>query len=146
MSKSLNYLGIARMSGNLELGEENARALVKAGKARLLLLASDASDGLKKRAEGYVYGFRTPIVGLPFPKEELGGATGRAQCAIAAVRDLGLAKSLAEALAAEHGAQYAPVAQALGEKQARQAARKAAKGRGGKTRGTAGNGKEEDAE
>ena len=39
MSKPLEYLGIARMSGNLELGEENAKALVKAGKARALQTA-----------------------------------------------------------------------------------------------------------
>ena len=131
MDKALQYLGIARMSGNLELGEENAKALVKQGKARLLLLAQDAADGVRKRAEGYVYGFRTPLLTLPYPKEALGGAVGRAQCAVVAVRDLGLAKSLAEALAAEHGDAYAPVAQALAEKQTRQAARKAAKG--GKT-------------
>ena len=127
MSKALNYLGIARMSGNIELGEENAKALVKAGKARALLLASDVSDGVKKRAGGYVFGFRTPLVELPFTKSELGGAVGRAQCAIAAVRDLGLAKALADALAAEYGERYAPVARTLEEKQIRQAARKAAK-------------------
>ncbi len=127
MSKALQLLGIARKSGNIELGEENAKALVKAGKARLLLLAADASDGVQKRAEGYVYGFRTIVVGLPFTKEELGGAVGRAQCAIAAVRDLGLAKALADALAAEYGERYAPVARTLEEKQIRQAARKAAK-------------------
>ena len=126
MSKALNYLGIARMSGNIELGEENAKALVKAGKARLLLLAADASDGVKKRANGYVFGFRTPIVELPFSKDELGGATGRAQCAVAAIRDLGLAKSFADALADEYGARYASVAQTLGEKQERRKARKAA--------------------
>ena len=131
MSKALQLLGIARKSGNIELGEENAKALVKAGKARLLLLAGDASDGVKKRAEGYVYGFRTPVVGLPFTKEELGGAVGRAQCAVAAVRDLGLARSLAEALAAEYGEPYAPVARELAEKQERIALRKATKG--GKT-------------
>ena len=131
MGKALNYLGIARMSGNIELGEENAKALVKAGKARLLLLAGDASDGVKKRAEGYVFGFRTPVVELPFDREEFGGAVGRNLCAIAAVRDLGLAKSLADALAAEYGERYAAVAQALDEKQARLTARKAAKG--GKT-------------
>ena len=132
MGKALNYLGIARKSGNLELGEENAKALVKAGKARALLLASDVSDGVKKRAEGYVYGFRTPLVTLPFTREALGGAVGRAQCAVAAVKDLGLAKSLADALAEEYGEAYAPLAAELGEKQARLKARKAAKG--GKTR------------
>ena len=131
MSKALNYLGIARMSGNIELGEENAKALVKAGKARLLLLANDVSDGVRKRAGGYVYGFRTPLVTLPFSKAELGDAVGRAQCAVAAVRDLGLARSLAEALAAEYGEPYAPVARELAEKQERIALRKATKG--GKT-------------
>jgi ribosomal protein L7Ae-like RNA K-turn-binding protein len=128
MSKALNYLGIARMSGNIELGEENAKALVKAGKARIVLLASDASDGVKKRAEGYVYGFHAPLVTLPFTKAELGGAVGRAQCAVAAIRDLGLAKSLAEALAAEHGEAYAGAAEALGKTQARITARKTARG------------------
>ena len=46
----MDYLGIARMSGNLELGEDNAKALVKAGKARLLLLASDSPEGARRRA------------------------------------------------------------------------------------------------
>lgn len=125
MSKALDYLGIARKSGNLELGEENAKALVKQGKARLLLLAGDVSDGVRKRAEGYVYGFRTLVVPLPYTKAELGGAVGKAQCAVAAVRDLGLASALAEALALEHGEAYAPAAQELKEKQARLASRKA---------------------
>ena len=128
MTRALNYLGIARKSGNLELGEEKAKALVKAGKARLLLVADDASDGVKKRAEAYVYGFHAPLLILPCTKAELGGAVGRAQCAVAAVRDLGLAKSLADALAEEYGGAYAEAAAALGETQARIKARKAAKG------------------
>ena len=74
MSKALNYLGIARMSGNIELGEENAKALIKAGKARLVLLAADASEGVTKRVNGYVYGFRAPVLRLPFDASELGGA------------------------------------------------------------------------
>ena len=132
--KALRYLGIARMSGNIELGEEQSKALVKAGKARALLLASDASEGVKKRAEGYVYGFRAPLIVLPYTKAELGGAVGRAQCAVAAIRDLGLAKSLADALAAEHGEAYAPAAAALGETQRRIRARKSTRGSKGTRR------------
>ena len=64
MGKSLDYLGIARMSGNIELGEENAKALIKAGKARLLLLAGDASDGVKKRAEARFFSDIDPLRGL----------------------------------------------------------------------------------
>ena len=138
MSKALQYLGIARMSGNIELGEEQSKALVKAGKARALLLASDASEGVRKRAEGYVYGFRAPLIVLPYTKAELGGAVGRAQCAVAAIRDLGLAKSLADALAdalaAEHGEAYAPAAAALGETQRRIRARKSTRGSKGTRR------------
>ena len=128
MSKALEYLGIARMSGNIELGEENAKALVKAGKARALLLAGDASEGVKKRAEGYLYGFRAPLITLPCTKAELGGAVGRAQCAVAALRDLGLAKSLADALAEENPEAYGDIAAALGETQKRIKARKSARG------------------
>ena len=134
MSKALQYLGIARMSGNIELGEEQSKALVKAGKARALLLASDASEGVRKRAEGYVYGFRAPLIVLPYTKAELGGAVGRAQCAVAAIRDLGLAKSLDDALAAEHGEVYASAAAALGETQKRIKARKSSRGSKGTRR------------
>jgi len=117
MSRALNYIGIARMSGNIELGEDNAKALIKQGRARLLLLASDASDGVRKRVEGYLYGFHAPLVELPYTKEEIGDAVGRAACAVAAVRDLGLAKSLADALAEEYGAKYTGAAEALRDKQ-----------------------------
>ena len=127
MSKVLEYLGIARMSGNIELGEENAKALIKAGKARALLLASDASEGVRKRAEGYLHGFRAPLIELPYTKTELGGAVGRARCSAAAVPDLGLAVALAAALAEEYDDSYAEAAQALAETQARIKARKTAK-------------------
>ena len=130
MSKALNYLGIARLSGNIEIGEENSKELVKAGKARLLLLASDTSDAAKRRAEGYVYGFRTPLVDVPFTKAEIAQIVGRTGCSMVAVRDLGLAKSFADALAAEYGETYAELAAALDAKLKKTKERKV---RGGKT-------------
>ena len=134
MSKALQYLGIARKSGNIELGEENAKALIKAGKARLVLLAADASEGVTKRVNGYVYGFRAPVVRLPFDAAELGGALGRAKCSAAAIPDLGLAVALTAALAEEYDESYAEPARELAEKQARIAARKAEKGKKGTRR------------
>ena len=130
MSKALQYLGIARKSGNIELGEENAKALIKAGKARLVLLASDASEGVSRRMDGYVYGFHAPVIRLPFDASELGGAVGRARCSAAAVPDLGLAVALAAALAEEFDGDdsYAEAARELAEKQAQIARRKAVKG------------------
>ena len=128
MSKALNYLGIARMSGNIEIGEDNAKELVKAGKARLLLVASDTSDAAKRRAEGYVYGFSTPLTELPFTKAEISQMVGKPGCSMAAVRDLGLAVSLAEALAAEYGKPYEDLAAELKEKQQKIRTRRMTKG------------------
>ena len=134
MGKALNYLGIARMSGNIELGEDNAAALVKAGKARMLIIASDTSDAAKRRAEGYVFGRSAPLVEVPFTKQEISEITGKPGCSMAAIRDMGLAKSFADSLAEEYGAQYTEVSAALGEKLAKMKARKSAGRKSGNRR------------
>lgn len=128
MSRALGYLGIARRGGNLELGEENAKALVKSGKARLMCLASDASDGAKRRAEGYVFETNVPLTVLPFLKEQISEATGRPGCSMVAFADLGLAASFAAALEEEFGADYAPLAAELAAKRDRAKARKKSAG------------------
>ncbi len=99
MDKALGYLGIARKAGLLQTGAENCGSAVRAGKAKLLLLASDASDNARKRAEGFVYGRRTPLAVLPVDKEALSGATGVAGCTMLAILDIGLASRFAAALA-----------------------------------------------
>ena len=124
MSKALNYLGIARMSGNIELGEDNAAALVKAGKAKLLIVACDTSPAAKRRAEGYIFGHSAPLTEVPFTKQEISEITGRPGCSMAAIADLGLAKSFADALAEECGADFAELSAALGAKLERAKARK----------------------
>lgn len=128
MSKALNYLGIARMSGNMEIGEDNAKELVKAGKARLLLVASDTSDAAKRRAEGYVFGFNTPLTEVPFTKAEISQMVGKPGCNMIAIRDLGLAGGFAEALAAEYGKPYDELAAALKAKMQKVRTRKQTKG------------------
>ena len=126
MGKALDLIGIARKSGNIELGEDNAAALVKAGRARLLIAASDASDAAKRRAEGYVFGRGTLYLAAPYTKEQISQISGKHGGSMAAFRDLGLAKSFADALAEEFGEEYAPIAAALAEKLARAKARKSA--------------------
>ena len=61
MNKALNYLGLAKKAGLLEIGEENTGAAIRGGKARLVLLASDASDNAGRRAEGFLHGKKTPM-------------------------------------------------------------------------------------
>jgi ribosomal protein L7Ae-like RNA K-turn-binding protein len=93
MDKAARYLGIARKAGYLEIGAENCGAAVRSGKAKLLLLASDASDNARQRAEGFIYGRNTPLAVLPDDKETLSGLTGTPNCAMLAFTDIGLASS-----------------------------------------------------
>ena len=118
-AKALDYIGIARMSGRVETGETNAKALIKAGKAKLLLVASDTSDGARRRAEGYVFETKVPLVAVPYGKAELSAMSGRPGCSMAAFTDLGLAAAFTEALCREYGAPYRELAEALAEKRAR---------------------------
>ena len=48
MDKILNMLGLMRRANAIQIGETNTGSAVRAGKAKLLLLASDASDNAKE--------------------------------------------------------------------------------------------------
>lgn len=99
MDSVLAYLGIARMAGLLETGEKNCGIAVRGGKAKLLLLAADASPNAIRRAQGFIYGKKTVLLQLPLTKEKISQRVGRPGCSMVTVTDLGLAASLAEALA-----------------------------------------------
>lgn len=101
MSSAINYLGIAQKAGSLQTGELNSGAAVRAGKARVLLLAHDASKNARNRAEGFVHGGKTPIVSLPYTKEQLSAATGKAGWSMAAITDIGLSAAFMAAFAEE---------------------------------------------
>jgi len=127
MSKALNYLGIARKSGAIETGEDNSSGLVKAGKARVLIVASDTSDGAKRRAEGYVFETNTLLVEVPFSKDQIAGITGKSGCSMAAITDLGLAGAFLKALAEEYGENYSGAYETVRETMERVQKRKAGK-------------------
>jgi ribosomal protein L7Ae-like RNA K-turn-binding protein len=77
MNNSLGLLGIAKKAGRLEIGDESVGSAARAKKARLILTASDASDGLKRRADHYAAEGSTIHLALPFDKYELGSEVGR---------------------------------------------------------------------
>ena len=93
----MGLLGIARKAGKLEAGEESVTASAKAHKARLLLLAADASDRTCRHGESLVTD-NCPLLPLPLTKTELGGAVGRSSCAILALTDVGLANAAVKKL------------------------------------------------
>ena len=123
MNKALNYIGLAKKAGSVEIGETDTGAAVRAGKGRLLVLASDASDNARHRAENFVYGTQTPIITLPYTKEELSLITGKGGCSMAAFTDIGLATAFAEALA-EEKPDYKETAEQLARKNEKMQMRK----------------------
>lgn len=98
MHKALNYLSIARKGGLIELGEEPCGGAARAGHARLIVVASDASDHTWRRAKSYVAGTSQQCVKVPFSKDELGQAVGRSSLAMAALVDPALALAFVKAL------------------------------------------------
>lgn len=98
MHKALNYMSLARKAGRIELGEEPVGAAARAQKARLVIVAGDASDHTKRRAQSFVNGTGQQCVILPFSKDELGQAIGRTSLAIAAFTDPALALAFLQAM------------------------------------------------
>lgn len=85
-----------RKAGKLSLGEQGTGQAARAGKAKLILLASDASANALDRAEGFARRAGAPLIRLSATKEELASALGVAGGSMGAVCDDGFAKALTE--------------------------------------------------
>ena len=104
MDKALNYVGLARRGGLIELGEEPVGAVARARKARLVVVAQDASDHTWRRAKSFVAGSEQICLRIPYTKDQLGQAVGRMELALAAFTDPALALAFCKAL--EHPDRY----------------------------------------
>ncbi len=98
MDKALNYLSLARKGGLIELGEEPVGACARDQHARLVIVASDASDHTWRRAKSFVAGTTQNLLRVDFTKDQLGEAIGRQSLAIAALTDAPLALAFVKAL------------------------------------------------
>ena len=97
-NRSLGLLSISRKGANVTVGEEQVGAVARAGRARLLLLAQDASEHTVRRAKSFVAGTAQPLLRLSFTKDELGSALGVSSCAMAAITDVRLAQAFVKTL------------------------------------------------
>lgn len=111
MDRALNYLALARKAGLVELGEEPVGAVARANRARLVIVASDATDHSWRRALSYVDHTGQQCLRVPYSKDELGMAVGRQSLAMAAFTDPGLALQFVNALGP--GERYAAVKEDL---------------------------------
>ena len=98
MDRALNYLALARKAGLIELGEEPVGAAARSHHARLVLVASDASDHTWRRAQSYVAGTEQQLIRLPYDKDQMGQAVGRTSLAMAAFTDPAMALAFVKAL------------------------------------------------
>ena len=98
MDKTLNYLALARKAGYAELGEEPVGGAARAGKAYVIVVASDAGDHTWRRAKAFAAGTAQQAVRLPHPKDEMGMAIGRSALAVAAITEVSMALALISSL------------------------------------------------
>ena len=93
----LSLLGLAVKGRNLVSGEFSTEKAVKAGKAELVIVSSDASDNTKK-----LFSDKCRFYGIPFylygTKAELGRAIGKEIRSSVAVMDKGLAEAIIKRL------------------------------------------------
>ena len=109
--KALELLSLMRKANAVQIGETNAGAAMRDGKAKLLLLAEDASENAANRAEGFARGRSAPVVRLPYSKDEISVSVGVPGCSMAAVTDLGFANALMAALSDGRPETYGAVAE-----------------------------------
>ena len=89
----LSMLGLAAKSGNLVSGEFSTEKAVKERKARLVIVAVDASEATKKNFRNLCGYYKVPVF-FCADKEVLGHSIGKLFRASAAVTDEGLARAI----------------------------------------------------
>lgn len=114
-----------RRAGKLELGETATGYAVKDGKARIVAVASDASENAVRRAKGYLNGRRALYVELPYTKEQLSDALGKSGCSMAACTDFGLSSAFLKALAEKQPEKYGALSEEMERRSDKAAYRKA---------------------
>ncbi len=93
--KIYSLLGLCQRAGKLSSGEVACEAAVKSGNAKLILIASDASDNTKKKFADSARFYKVPF-GKFGTKEEIGHAIGKDIRSVVCVTEEGLSKKIAD--------------------------------------------------
>ena len=91
--KILSYIGLASKAGRSVGGEFSVEKAIKEKKARLVIVATDASDNTKKNFNDSCTFYKVPII-IYGTKDDLGKATGNQFRASVAVLDDGFAEAI----------------------------------------------------
>lgn len=96
-TKVLSYIGLATKAGKLLSGEFMTEKAVKEGKAKLVVVAADASDNTKKMFTNMCTYYKVPIYFFG-DKTKLGHAMGKEFRASLVLLDKGLADAVEKQL------------------------------------------------
>lgn len=115
----LGLLGLCRKAGKLALGEDEAANTALAHKARLVLMAADAAPNTVSKTRRAAGEGNAPCFQVGLTKAQLGGAVGRAQCAVLALTDVGFAAAAMKKLSAVDPQRYGETSARLEHKAAK---------------------------
>ncbi len=94
----MSYLGLALRAGKLAAGDEGVLKAVRGGTAKIVFLASDASDNAKKKYRDKCGFYNVPLVEI-YERRELGRSIGKLERVVVAVTDEGLSGLVRKSLA-----------------------------------------------
>ena len=99
----LSFLGIARKAGRLSLGFDGVCESVRKGESRMILIASDASEGTVRRLRSRLPEDFADVYQMPCDIDRIDAALGKG-VRLLSVNDKGFANKVKELLAAEGAA------------------------------------------
>ena len=91
--KALSFLGLAVRAGKVVRGEFSTEKSIKSHKAKLVIIAEDASDNTRKKFSDKCSFYKVPFL-LFGTKDILGHAMGKQYRVCAAVEDRGFAERI----------------------------------------------------
>ncbi|MBT2581946.1 YlxQ family RNA-binding protein [Planococcus sp. ISL-109] len=91
--KILQLLGLATRARKMITGEELVISEVRRGKAKLVILAEDASDNTRKKLQDKCKSYNVPVR-IGANRYEIGHAIGKEARVVLAITDKGFAKKM----------------------------------------------------
>ncbi len=98
----LGLLGLGLRSGGVIVGVDGTRALLQRGRARVVVMASDASPRARDRIESLARGRGVPLVEGPV-SVEIGNRLGRPPVMVVGVEDRGIGSGVISLMAGREG-------------------------------------------
>lgn len=89
-------IGLAEKAGKIKSGEFAAEVSIKSKKARLCLVAEDASDRTRKHFTDMCSFRNIPLINIYINKDSLGHAIGRDERSVLTIEDRGFSRQIIE--------------------------------------------------